>query len=194
MAINKRKTNNCKHYTAMRILSVYLDRNNKSRGMVSFIDHVGVEVHLRVTKEEYLHVLNGAGCDAEAFESGLTRTHRYRFAICTEQINHGDVTEETVTAIHAVPNDDYMDCDWTAELQELIPDGGVKITVRSNGGIDLISYPYQFRGREAEVLSKLEALDKINTATQFKIAGNATVRCKRTMDDNTAMLIIKADK
>ena len=41
---------------------------------------------------------------------------------------------------------------------------------------------------------KLELLDKINTATQFKIAGNATVRCKRTMDDSSAMLVIKVDK
>jgi hypothetical protein len=109
-------------------------------------------------------------------------------------VSYDDVQEETVTAIHAVPNDDYMDCDWTSELKELIPDGGVKITVRENGGMDLVSFPYQFRGREAEVLAKLEALDKINAATQFKIAGNATVRCKRTMDDNSAMLVIKADK
>ena len=43
-------------------------------------------------------------------------------------------------------------------------------------------------------LNELEALEKINAATQFKIAGNATVRCKRTMDDNSAMLVIKADK
>lgn len=194
MAINKRKTNNCKHYTAVRILSVYLDRNDKNRGMISFIDHLGVEIHLRTTKEEYLHTLNGAGCDAEAFEAGLTRTHRYRFAVCTEMVSYDDVQEETVTAIHAVPTDDYMDCDWTSELKELIPDGGVKITVRENGGIDLVSFPYQFRGREAEVLARLEALDKITAATQFKIAGNATVRCKRTMDDNSAMLIIKSDK
>lgn len=194
MAINKRKTNNCKHYTATRVISVYLDRNDKNRGMISFIDHLGIELHIRITKEEYLHVLNGAGCDAEAFEAGLARTHRYRFAVCTEMVSYGDLQEETVTAIHAVPNDDYMDCDWTSELKELIPDGGVKLTVRENGGMDLVSFPYQFRGREAEVLAKLEALDKINAATQFKIAGNATVRCKRTMDDNSAMLVIKADK
>ena len=194
MAINKRKTNNCKHYTATRIITVYLDRNDKNRGMISFIDHLGIELHIRITKEEYLHVLSGAGCDAEAFEAGLSRAHRYRFAICTEMVAYDDIQEETVTAIHAVPNDDYMDCDWTSELKELIPDGGVKITVRENGGMDLVSFPYQFRGREAEVLAKLEALDKINAATQFKIAGNATVRCKRTMDDNSAMLVIKADK
>lgn len=194
MAINKRKTNKCKHYTAVRILNVYLDREDKNRGMVSFIDHLGVELHLRTTKEEYLHILNGSGCDAEAFEAGLSRAHRYRFSICSEMVDYEGVKEETVTAIHAVPNDDYMDCDWTSELHELIPDGGVKVTVRDNGGIDLVSFPYQYRGREAEVLSKLEALDKINAATQFKITGNATVRCKRTMDDNSAMLVIKSDK
>lgn len=193
MAINKKKTNKCKHYTAVRILSVYLDKNDKTRGMISFIDHVGVEIHLRTTKEEYLHVLNGAGCDAVAFESGLARAHRYRFSVCTEQVDYDGTKEETIVAVHAVPNNDYMDCDWTSELQELIPDGGVKVTVRENGGIDLISFPYQFRGREAEVLAKLEALDKINTATQFKITGNATVRCRRTIDNTSAMLVIKND-
>ena len=194
MAINKKKTNQCKHYTAVRIIGVYLDREDKTRGMLSFIDHIGVEIHLRISKEEYLHVLHGAGCEAEAFDAGLSRAHRYRFSICTKDVKHDGVTEETVVAIHAVPVSDYMDCDWSEELKEVIPPGGIKLTVRENGGMDILSFPYQFRGREAEVLTKLEAFDKITTATQFQITGNATVRCKRTIDDTAAMLVIKTNK
>lgn len=195
MAITKKKTNKCKHYTAVRILSVYLDSSNKNRGMLSFIDHTGVEVHFRISKEEYLHVANGAGSEAKAFDNGLTHVHRYRFGICTEMVKYEDgVEEETVVAIHAVPNNTYMDCDWSHELEEIIPDGGIKLTVRANGGMDLVSFPYQFRGYEAEILAKLEALDKINSATQFTIGGKATVRCRRTQDDTSAMLIVKENK
>lgn len=192
MAITKKKTNNCKHYTATQITGVYLDAQNKQRGMVSFIDHIGVEVHFRITKDEYLHVNSGAGCEARAFDNGLPRAHRYRFSICTEMIDYDGTKEETVVAIHAVPNDTYMDCDWSQELQEIIPDGGIKLTVRPNGGMDLVSFPYQYRGSEAEILSRLEALDKINTATQFTLSNKkSSVRCRRTMDDSSAMLVVR---
>lgn len=194
MAITKKKTNKCKHYTAVRIIGVYIDKNDSTRGMMSFIDHTGVEVHLRINKDEYMHVLHGTGCEAEAFDNGLNRAHRYRFSVCTSPVKHDGVQEETVVAIHAVPMSDYMDCDWSEELKESIPAGGIKLTVRDNGGMDLVSFPYQFRGREAEVLTKLEAFDKITTATQFPITGNATVRCNRTIDETAAMLVIKTNK
>lgn len=198
MSISKIKTSKCKHYTSDRIVSAFLDKKIM-QAKVTFMDERGTERTFPVTKDEFAHIVNGAGTDVPAFEGGLTKAFRYRFSICTDMLPdptyeapNGDIVPmppkvETVVAIHAVPTPIYMDSDWTAELERPIPEGGIMVTVRPNGGIDLVSFPAKFRGIEGGVLTKLEDMDSISMTTEFTVA-NVRIRTRSATEGNIMLV------
>lgn len=128
-----------------------------------------------VTPEEYAHITSGAGTTNDAFENGLFKTSRYYYRIDTEKDENGVYT---VTAVHAIPESMYMDCDWEEELKRPIPAGGVVCTIRDNGGVDINCFPPEFRNYENAFLSHVADLDKISNTTQFDLDSKVSAKAR----------------
>lgn len=184
MAIKKKNTKKCTSYYATRIQRTYMQDGS---GWVEFISNAThASCNLRVTREEYAHITQGAGTTIDAFDKGLTQAFRYYFRVDTEKVDNYD----TVTAVSAIPTPSYMDCDWEEELQRRIPEGGVLCTFRDNGGIDINCFPAKFRGYENALLDALSGLAEISNTTVVELDSKTSARV-RSIDGSEAMIVLR---
>lgn len=137
-------------------------------------DGLPATTHLfRITPEAYKRVTKGcASSSSKMLRNKLIGQPRYNFIMVTEKMkNEAGKEEEVVCNVHAYPNSNFRDADFTSDRRHPLDEEDALVQFHENGNIDVLAFPNQFSIGLQEFINTLETKDKIGTDLEFTIPG-----------------------
>lgn len=127
---------------------------------------------LRITPEAYKRVTKGcASSSSKALRNKLIGQARYNFIMVTEKMkNEAGKEEEVVCNVHAYPNSNYREADFS-DRRHPLEDEDALVQLHENGNIDVLVFPNQFSFGLQTFIDELQKMAKLDTTTEFTFPG-----------------------
>ena len=178
--IQKKDTSKLKHTESRTIGSIQLVLNQATgddEPIMSFTAgrNNAFEKVLPMTPPAYARAAHGVGSSLGALRNGVHKASQYRFVVLSDDVPKSSDSKatETVTGIHCIPDDNYIQCDFAATLgrPNIAPEDAV-VQIYESGEIDVIAYPGSKFTRSVDAFVKaLEAITEIDNTTSFTAGG-----------------------
>lgn len=192
--IKRKDTTKLKHYHARTIAGFQVVENavtGEEEPIVAFTGDIGSkydarEVVLPITVDAWDRAANGTGTAPEDLANGLDRAARYRFVILTDNIPTGNKidkkdpktkevkkvaeTREHVVGFICFPDTNYINADFSVELNKPIPDNAVVMHVYDNGEFDIVAFPKAAGKDVVNFVRAIEPLKEITSRTKVETA------------------------
>lgn len=129
---------------------------------------------LACTREAYRRISKGIGSLLRPLRNGLIGLSRFNYIMVTEEVvaENGE-KQQTVTHVHAHPNQNYVSADFTEELRFPVDSNEAIVQLHKSGDIDVMAFPSEFYLSIRRFIGELEKLDKVDedTTVTFKTQG-----------------------
>lgn len=127
---------------------------------------------MRVTPEAYKRVAKGGASVSKTLRNKLIGQSRYNFIIVSKKMkNESGKEEDVATNVHAYPNRNYREADFSAELRRPLEPEDAFVQLHANGDIDILAFPAQFSMGLQQFITELEKLATVGTQTEVKFQG-----------------------